>query len=516
MKHRLIAFILCIALAACLFSGLAAPKIKLTIANDTSWAFNELYLTPSDSDSWGSNLFADISSLEPEEYIEASLEASDYYDLEAVDEDGDFWTFMDIPLENDCIIYLAETDTDILLDIELPDGSTTEIVGLFTLSDGEESQPDEAQADDQEEQTPQEEQPPGPGFYNVQPEMIEEQSRVNNHACVAIYGGWRYGSVLSSHKNCFVRENATDGTGGVILDDRGYAASILILDDNTMFYYLVSKSGNEDGLYMSATDGSNRIQLASRQINCMQLYGKKLYFTGEATDNRLMRYDPATGKSVTAIDKSAFYTYIYGDKKMYQDDADGETLHVCDTDGSNDAKITDTQTYSPVFDGEFIYYVNGADAKTIYRIAADGSAKQKLGEVPASGIVLSGDSVFFRGVDDNKLYCMNKDGSNARVFSTDAVLQSNPCLLDGTIYFFQADSKGLYYVNMADGSIDPAMATPAPKAPESTSNKTDYYEHGDAYEDYYYYSDEGYGDHYYGDGYGDYFYDEGYGDYFYY
>jgi hypothetical protein len=290
-----------------------------------------------------------------------------------------------------------------------------------------------------------------------------------------------------------------------VLDDRGVARYILFLDDSTMFYMLGNASAEENGIYMCAVDGSNRAQIVAGSINFMQLYEGRLYFTAGAwqgpalAESQLQCYDPQTGETTTVLGKSVYFPYVYGDKILYQFDADGETLHVCDMDGGNDNKITDTVTYYPIFDGEYIYYVNGTDGNAVYRILPDGSGNQKLTAMSARQIVLSGDTLYFVGNEDGKIYRMDMDGSDARVFAEGAgVNERGLMMMGGNLYFFQGAYEGLCYVDMATGAVMPAMATPDPAPAPQPDNNDSWSDPGDW--DYDPWSDPGDGDGYdYGD-----------------
>jgi hypothetical protein len=73
----------------------------LTIENESSYAFAEIYLSPEDSVNWGSDLLgADI--LAPGEVLELSGVACDIYDIRIVDDEGDecVLTSVDLCLDN--------------------------------------------------------------------------------------------------------------------------------------------------------------------------------------------------------------------------------------------------------------------------------------------------------------------------------------------------------------------------------------------------------------------------------
>ncbi|MDL2237391.1 DUF5050 domain-containing protein [Christensenellaceae bacterium OttesenSCG-928-K19] len=521
---KVLSVILCVALAVTILAGCggddssrnSSGAASVTVVNEATWAFEEIYISPSDADSWG----YDKGALDIGDSYDVLLDAADdgYYDMEATDEAGDYWTFMELPLEDGCTIYIWEDETDIVVDIEYADGDGTSVEGSLTINSGdaEEEPAEEAAA------------PPAPGFYNVTPEIMEEQSRINNHSRIAIHGEWRYGPIYGEQGIYFVREKGADGSGGIVLDDRGIARDIAILDDATMFYTLDNADDVEEGLYVSGTDGSNRTLLVAGDVSRIQLFGGKLYYTGAANGHILQCYDPATGETTTVLDKEIYYPYVYGDKIMYQlqegaGDTQTSSIHVCDMDGSNEARITTTWSHYPVYDGEYLYYADGNDNNAICRILPDGTGGQKLSSINAQGLIVTADAVYFANKDDGKIYRMNKDGTDARIFAPDSYTTSSPILYGGAIYYIQRNADntgngGYYYVNMADGSIYAAMATPDPNPkPTATPKPGGSSSQGDAYipPDYYYY--DGWGDDEI-DGYGDdfYYYDEGWGDDLYY
>ncbi|MFN0247664.1 MAG: hypothetical protein ACKV2T_12330 [Kofleriaceae bacterium] len=60
----------------------------LTIENESSYAFGEIYLSPEDAASWGQDLLG-TDILAPGEVLELSGVACDIYDIRIVDDEGD-------------------------------------------------------------------------------------------------------------------------------------------------------------------------------------------------------------------------------------------------------------------------------------------------------------------------------------------------------------------------------------------------------------------------------------------
>lgn len=440
-------FILVTALCGC--SGAAPAKdgmLTITIENQTDWEFQEIYLIASEEGDWGINRLTDTDVLEAKAKTNVRFPAVEVgtYDLNMVDEDGDSWCFYDMTLQNNASVAISETSSDYIATIQIPGGETKEIIGSLVMYD---DTSDVSYLGD------------------VTSETIECQARANNHSPFAIYGEWRYGSVYGSDRYYVVREKTADGSGAVVLDDRGMATDILVLSDAVMFYNLKTADGAENGIYQCATDGSGRKQVATGDISGMQLYEGKLYFTGEAYENKLLCQDPAGEEPVTVLDSPMAFPFIFNEIVLYQAADDGQTLHLYDLDGENDFKISDDIAWNPVYDGEYIYYLNGSDNWAVYRVLPDGSYNEMLCDIPALSLTNVNGTLYFAGRDDYKIYRLSPDESEATVLSDKAFLMTDSLsVTDGRLYFFQGDaSQGLYVVsNMDTGEIAPAITMPAP------------------------------------------------------
>ncbi|MGE0396834.1 MAG: hypothetical protein AB7T06_08965 [Kofleriaceae bacterium] len=88
MNRLVLASILALGgLGACTDDGSDLDS-TLTIENESSYAFAEIYLSPEDAASWGNDLLgADI--LAPGEVLELSGITCDVYDIRIVDDEGD-------------------------------------------------------------------------------------------------------------------------------------------------------------------------------------------------------------------------------------------------------------------------------------------------------------------------------------------------------------------------------------------------------------------------------------------
>ena len=433
----------------CGCSGAAPAEdgmLTVTVKNQTDWEFWEIYLVASEEEDWGSNLLTGTDVLEAQAETEVRFPAVEEgtYDLNMIDEDEDSWCFFDMTLQNGASVSISETPENYIATIQLPGGETKEIVGALLMSD---STPDSSH------------------LGEASPEMIESQVNANNHSPFAVYGEWRYGSVYGADRYYVVREKTADGSGAVVLDDRGMATDILVLSDAVIFYNLKTADGAESGIYQCAADGSGRKQVATGDISGMQLYDGKLYFTGSAYENKLLCQDPAGEEPVTVLDRPLAFPFIFNETVLYQAADDGQTLHSCDLDGENDYKISDDIAWNPVYDGEYIYYLNGSDNWAVYRILPDGSGNEMICDIPALSLAYRNGTLYFAGREDYTIYRLNPNESEVSVFSAEAFLMTDSLsVTDGRLYFFQGDaSQGLYMVsNMDTGEIAPAIAMPAP------------------------------------------------------
>ncbi|MDL2219830.1 hypothetical protein LJC04_05840, partial [Ruminococcaceae bacterium OttesenSCG-928-O06] len=104
MKRKLLAPLLCIVLIGALLAGCGgddAPKtFSVTVENSTIYAFNELYVSATASDNWGSDHLGSTNILKANGSYDITLEKYDYenYDVLIVDEDGDEYLFRYVTL----------------------------------------------------------------------------------------------------------------------------------------------------------------------------------------------------------------------------------------------------------------------------------------------------------------------------------------------------------------------------------------------------------------------------------
>ncbi|MDL2293140.1 hypothetical protein LJC60_00750 [Ruminococcaceae bacterium OttesenSCG-928-D13] len=153
MKKRLFTLTLCLLTALMMLAGCgggdsssqprpaastATPEpsrsssMKVTVTNDSSYTFNELYVSSTASSSWGTDHLGSTSILKKNGSFDISLEVYDFdnYDIRVVDEDDDIYIFKYVTLQNgtEVVIYF---DNGLMADIYHADGTSEVITGTF-------------------------------------------------------------------------------------------------------------------------------------------------------------------------------------------------------------------------------------------------------------------------------------------------------------------------------------------------------------------------------------------------
>ena len=80
----------------------ANAKLKVTILNESGYIFNELYVTPTADNMWGTDHLGSTNILKSGGSFEITLDAYQYntYDIRVVDEDRDVYLFERVDLKN--------------------------------------------------------------------------------------------------------------------------------------------------------------------------------------------------------------------------------------------------------------------------------------------------------------------------------------------------------------------------------------------------------------------------------
>lgn len=104
--------------------------LSITINNATSVTFNELYISPTASNDWGTDHLGSTNILKSNGSFDVSLAKYEFenYDIRVVDADSDTYTFKYVPLVNGASVEIYYTDmAGYVADIVNPDGSTTQV-----------------------------------------------------------------------------------------------------------------------------------------------------------------------------------------------------------------------------------------------------------------------------------------------------------------------------------------------------------------------------------------------------
>ncbi|MDL2327647.1 hypothetical protein LJC64_03205 [Ruminococcaceae bacterium OttesenSCG-928-A11] len=149
MKKRLFTLTLCLLTALMLLAGCGGDKsepvasatpreparsstMRVTVTNDSSYTFNELYVSSTANDTWGTDHLGSTSILKKNGSFDITLDVYDFdnYDIRVVDEDDDIYIFKYVTLQNgtEVVIYF---DGGLMADIYHADGSSETISGTF-------------------------------------------------------------------------------------------------------------------------------------------------------------------------------------------------------------------------------------------------------------------------------------------------------------------------------------------------------------------------------------------------
>lgn len=258
---------------------------------------------------------------------------------------------------------------------------------------------------------------------------LNEQNRVQNEGSFLIKNGWIYGQQWDDDgKSQFVKVR-TDYTDWTVLDN-GFARQINVVDN--YIYYM--KNGSDYGIYKMKTSGEDK-RLIVKAFGSMQIVGNYIYYadymyngvyddaSGDDSCYHLYRCD-LDGRNITEIiSKPVFHVFVFDDGILYQDDRDNMSLHICDLQGKNDTKLNNSTSYWPIYDGEYIYYVcedkNGTSS--IWKVRPDGNENQQVAPYSVSNnMLLTEKYIYFVYTDDSdRLYRINKDGSNLTLITQD-------------------------------------------------------------------------------------------------
>lgn len=87
----------------------ASTNLSITVVNDTSYVFYELYVTPTGDNSWGTDHLGSSSVLKKNGSYPIQVPKYDFenYDVRIVDEDDDVYTFDRVALKNGTTLHIS-------------------------------------------------------------------------------------------------------------------------------------------------------------------------------------------------------------------------------------------------------------------------------------------------------------------------------------------------------------------------------------------------------------------------
>lgn len=265
---------------------------------------------------------------------------------------------------------------------------------------------------------------------------IYDQNNVQNSANFLESNGWIYGQAWDDNGQSQFIKVRTDGSDFTVLDS-GFAYNIYSVDN---YIYYMLDNGEASGIYKIKTSGEDKQKIAEAN-GSMQVVDRQIYYMDEdyeyETDSNgnikvlpqychLYRCE-LDGTNVTEIiAKPTFHFYVFADGIIYQDDNDNSSLHVCNVDGTGDVKLNDEFSYWPLYDGEYVYYVKESgvsdnSTRNIWRIKPDGTEDQIVADYEVSnGLIMTYNNLYFvYGDDSDRLYRIDKDGSNLTLVTQD-------------------------------------------------------------------------------------------------
>ncbi len=120
----------------------ATPEtFKVTVINDSSYIFNELYVSPTAANDWGTDHLGSTSILKSNGSFDITLEKYEYenYDIRIIDQDGDTYTFTYVPLKAGSAVTISFLD-GLNATVTGVDGAQSVISGSLEYANGDSSE----------------------------------------------------------------------------------------------------------------------------------------------------------------------------------------------------------------------------------------------------------------------------------------------------------------------------------------------------------------------------------------
>ena len=309
-------------------------------------------------------------------------------------------------------------------------------------------------------------------------EQIEENGNRMNEPSFYMSGDWIFGQSWDEDgQSIFVK--VREGGNDAMVLDQGFATCITVADG--YIYYDTATSDEDYGIYRMRLSGEGK-ELVVKSYGEFQIVGDQIYYadtmyaysdeqqnsgsdTVKPSECHLMRANLDGTNPVEVIAKPTFYFTVFDDGILYQDDNDNSALHVCALDGNADRKIADGFAFSPIYDGEYVYYTVRADLEegtktAVCRVRIDGTEQEVISDQQVSdSFLLFEDKIYYtNGEDSDRVYCMDKDGSNITLVTQDAYV-GRVQIFDGGLKYTQyaedyGSTVGNYFCSMDGGRKD--------------------------------------------------------------
>lgn len=303
--------------------------------------------------------------------------------------------------------------------------------------------------------------------FNVDYSKVQQE--MSNFMCESnyyIYDGWIYTvSFPLEGGSGLLAKMRTDGSDYFVLTDKGTPYYITVDGE---YIYTILGSSEFSRIYKCRLGGNGLTQLVDTDVLYLQVVEDYLYYnkldkeSGRTTG--YYRCDKNGANEEIVLDKEIYYGYIVGNDLYYQDDNDGETIHRYNMETKEDIRITNERSYAFVVDGEYGYYIGSE------RTASESNYTGNLVKInlltkeetvlyenaSTSATLLKDEKLYFINAnDENRIYCINKDGTGIKLVSQDTNCSSLATYNDYLLYTdFDSNNEyvdGLYISNM-DGS----------------------------------------------------------------
>ena len=133
-----------------LFAGCGGTATKIELQNLLDHDVYELYISSADAEEWGESVLgSDVFSENQTIQFEVDVKNAPNWDIHAVDSDGDFYFFYDVPMANGTAVQLVSKNEGCTVVVIPKKGAPLTIDGKFEL--GESGAPEEVPAPTQDD-----------------------------------------------------------------------------------------------------------------------------------------------------------------------------------------------------------------------------------------------------------------------------------------------------------------------------------------------------------------------------